>query len=90
MKPEYYKTDKAKIEALTEFDVLDFAMLRGWSFNRGTAIKYLDRAGKKIYDGLTAEESEIADLKKAIENINREIIFKHGKSNTGFRKEDSK
>tara|TARA_Y100000389_G_scaffold175003_1_gene185433 strand:+ start:276 stop:446 length:171 start_codon:yes stop_codon:yes gene_type:complete len=35
-------------------------------FWRGSIIKYASRAGKKIYDGKTAEESERLDLLKAI------------------------
>ena len=35
-------------------------------FWRGNIVKYASRAGHKTYDGMTAVESEITDLKKAI------------------------
>ena len=44
---------------------IQFIMRNGFEFWRGNAVKYVSRAGYKIYDGHTAEESEILDLGKA-------------------------
>jgi hypothetical protein len=46
---------------------------RHFNFNIGSAIKYLWRNGIKKEDGLTAEEKQIEDLKKAIWYITDEI-----------------
>jgi hypothetical protein len=56
--PSHYNNGKG-------YDVIDFCNDYSLNFNRGSAIKYLARAGKK--------ENEIADLKKAIDFIQREI-----------------
>jgi hypothetical protein len=56
--PSHYNNGKG-------YDVIDFCNDYNLNFNRGSAIKYLARAGKK--------ENEIADLKKAIDFIQREI-----------------
>lgn len=56
--PSHYDNGKS-------YDVIDFCNDYKLNFNRGSAIKYLARAGKK--------ENEIADLKKAIDFIQREI-----------------
>lgn len=37
------------------------------------ALQYIFRNGQKVYDGLTAKESAIKDLRKAIQNIKFEI-----------------
>ena len=44
----------------------EYIMINDMEFWRGSIIKYASRAGKKIYDGKTAEESERLDLLKAI------------------------
>jgi sulfur relay (sulfurtransferase) DsrC/TusE family protein len=49
------------------YDVIDFVQAYGLNFNRGSAIKYLVRAGKK--------DNEIKDLEKAIDFLSREIEF---------------
>jgi hypothetical protein len=56
--PSHYNNGKG-------YDVIDFCNDYSLNFNRGSAIKYLSRAGKK--------DNEIADLKKAIDFIQREI-----------------
>lgn len=58
-KPEHYKTDS--------IDVIDFCKLYDLNFNRGNIVKYVSRAGKK--------DDEIADLKKAMDYLQREIKF---------------
>ena len=58
-KPEYYKTET--------IDIIDFCKLYNLSFNRGNIVKYICRAGKK--------DSELQDLKKALDYIKREIKY---------------
>lgn len=58
--PSHYDNGKG-------YDVIDFCNDYKLNFNRGSAIKYLSRAGKK--------ENEIEDLKKAIDFIQREIKY---------------
>ena len=55
--PEYYKTQT--------FDVIDICKSYNLNFNKGNIIKYVCRAGKK--------DSELQDLKKALDYIQREI-----------------
>ena len=55
--PSHYT--RWKIEPIT------FIMRNGFEFWRGSATKYIARAGFKIYDGKDAIESEITDLEKA-------------------------
>ena len=58
--PNHYKTQ-------SNLDVIDFCNDYKLNFNRGSAIKYIARAGKK--------EDEIKDLEKAIDFLQREIKF---------------
>ncbi|MEZ7496456.1 DUF3310 domain-containing protein [Leeuwenhoekiella aequorea] len=60
MSPEHYKTNKG-------FDVIDFAQAYDLNFQRGSAVKYIARAGKKD----PSKEKE--DLLKAIDFLTREI-----------------
>lgn len=46
-----------------------------YDFNCGSALKYIIRHGKKIYGGMTAKESSIKDLSKAIECLQNEIEY---------------
>ena len=50
-------------------DVIDFCQKYGLSFSRGNVVKYVARAGKKH------GESELTDLLKAREYLDREIAF---------------
>jgi hypothetical protein len=59
---EHYKT--------SSIDVIDIAKLYDLNFNKGNAVKYLCRAGKK--------DNEIKDLEKALDYINREIEYLKG------------
>lgn len=43
------------------------------NFHLGNAIKYISRAGKKPYDGLSLQQSYIKDLKKAITYLENEL-----------------
>lgn len=45
---------------------IEFIMRNGMEFWRGNIIKYVCRAGFKLYPGKDAVESEITDLEKAI------------------------
>ena len=58
--PSHYDNGKS-------YDVIDFCNDYKLNFNRGSAIKYISRAGKK--------DNEIQDLKKAIDFIQREIKY---------------
>ena len=44
----------------------EYILVNDMEFWRGSIIKYASRAGKKIYEGKTAEESERLDLLKAM------------------------
>ena len=50
-----------------KIEVIDFIEDKKLNFNRGNAVKYIARAGKKN------PEKEVEDLKKAAWYINREI-----------------
>jgi len=56
--PKHYS--KWVIEPIT------YVMANGFEFWRGNIIKYASRAGHKLYEGMTQEQSEITDLKKTI------------------------
>lgn len=64
-RPVHYA--RFKIEPIT------FIMENGLPFARGSAVKYVVRAGHKIYDGMTQLESELTDLEKAKRMIEMEI-----------------
>lgn len=51
--------------ACFEIEPLTFIMRNGLSFWQGNPIKYICRAGKKLYPGQDAVQSEITDLEKA-------------------------
>ena len=51
-------------------DVIDLFEL---NFSRGSAVKYILRAGLKQEEGYTKEEKEIEDLEKAICYITHEV-----------------
>lgn len=56
-KPNHY--------AQWDIEPIVFIMNNGFEFWRGNIIKYVSRAGTKQYDGLSQEQSEITDLRKA-------------------------
>ena len=45
---------------------IEFIMVNDMDFWRGNVIKYVSRAGSKMYDGQDEIQSEITDLCKAI------------------------
>jgi len=57
-KPEHYA--RWQIEPIT------YTMMNGFEFWRGNIVKYVSRAGHKLYDGMDQKESEITDLNKVI------------------------
>jgi hypothetical protein len=58
IKPDHYENG-------TDKDVIDFCYDYNLNFCKGSAVKYIARAGKK--------DNEIDDLKKAIDFLQREI-----------------
>lgn len=65
MKPDHYQTNS--------IDVIDVCKILGLNFNKGNILKYISRAGKK------QNETELKDLKKALDYLQREI--KHVEKN---------
>ena len=51
----------------------DFIRDQELSFHLGNAVKYISRAGKKPYDGLSLQQAYIKDLKKAITYLENEL-----------------
>lgn len=45
---------------------IEFIMHNGLPFHTGNIIKYASRAGYKLYPDMTAEQSEVTDLRKVI------------------------
>jgi hypothetical protein len=58
--PPHYT--RMKIQPIT------FILENDMEFWRGNIVKYASRAGFKLYEGKTAEESELIDLGKVIRN----------------------
>ncbi len=56
-----------------------FIMQNGMEFWRGNVIKYVSRAGSKLYDGQDKVQSEITDLKKAMRYCEMRINLLEGK-----------
>lgn len=56
-----------------------FIMQNGMEFWRGNIIKYVSRAGSKLYDGQDKVQSEITDLKKAMRYCEMRINLLEGK-----------
>ena len=57
---------------------ITYIMRNGFEFWRGNIVKYASRAGFKQYDGQTAVESEITDLKKVIRYAQERIAQLEG------------
>ena len=54
-------------EATGEYDLIDIISDYKLNFNRGNVLKYIIRAGKK--------DDELQDLNKALDYIQREIVY---------------
>ena len=65
--PDHYTYLKEKL------GVEPYKMCELFDFNIGCAFKYLFRAGKKLYPNMSARESKIIDLQKAIKYLQFEI-----------------
>jgi hypothetical protein len=68
MIPKYYIGKTYKYEAskvVSDFDL---------NYNLGTAVTYLLRAGKKVYVENSEKESLKADIRKAIDHLNFELL----------------
>tara|TARA_R110002020_G_scaffold269825_1_gene485136 strand:- start:1570 stop:1887 length:318 start_codon:yes stop_codon:yes gene_type:complete len=65
--PDYYIGTKYKYEARK--------VVEDWnlSYNTGTAVSYLLRAGKKREEGMSNTDKHIEDIQKAINHLNFEI-----------------
>lgn len=59
---------------------LTYILRNRMEFWRGNIVKYASRAGHKTYDGMTAVESEITDLKKAIRYAEARINHLRGET----------
>lgn len=70
--PSYYQHPSG-VECIT--------VARWHSFNVGSALKYLWRAGLKQEQGLSNEDKQIEDLEKAVWYLKDEIEFLKRKSN---------
>lgn len=64
IKPEHYKGKK-----FSPWEVIEEYFRDKWHV--GTAFKYMSRMGKKIYPDCTAKESELHDIRKAIQELQR-------------------
>lgn len=67
MSGEYQKIDHPDHYQSTQIEAIDVIEQFYLNFSRGSALKYILRAGKKPH------ESEVDDLKKALWYIEREI-----------------
>ena len=52
---------------------IEFILRNEMDFASGNAVKYITRAGYKLYPGQTQEESEVTDLKKAMRYLEMRI-----------------
>lgn len=63
--PLHYNVHPSGVECIT--------IIEWMTFNAGSAVKYLWRAGHKVSRGSTSEKSRLEDLKKARWYVDREI-----------------
>lgn len=74
VKPAHYT--RFAIEPIT------FIMRNKMEFWRGNPIKYISRAGHKVYDGMTPEQSEKTDIQKAIRMLEMRLQVLDGDTST--------
>ena len=74
-KSDKEEEDYANQPHYTRFAIQPFAYIdaNDFEFWRGSGIKYVSRAGHKRYASMTAEESELADCKKALWFLQKRI-----------------
>ena len=65
--PDYYIGSTYKYEARKVIE--DWSL----SYNTGTAVSYLLRAGKKVEEGMSNNDKHIEDINKAINHLRFEI-----------------
>lgn len=70
-KPSHY--------ARHDIQPIEFIAANNMEFWRGNIIKYASRAGHKLYDGKTAIESEITDMRKVIQYAQFRINLLEGR-----------
>lgn len=58
VRPQHY--------ARYQIEPIEFIMVNRLSFEIGNIVKYALRAGSKVYDGMSAEDSEVTDLTKVM------------------------
>ena len=75
-KDEVYRPDHY---AQYTIEPIVFIMQNHLSFHVGNIVKYVMRAGHKIYENQTSIESEITDLKKAIRYCEMRLNLLEGK-----------
>ena len=62
-----------------KIEPIEFIMKNSMDFWRGNIIKYASRAGHKLYDGMDAVQSEIADLHKVMRYAEMRINHINGR-----------
>lgn len=70
-KPAHYAQDRT-IEPISVIEDW-FPDGTDGAYHKGNALKYLSRAGRKLYEGKTQVESEIIDLEKQVWYVQRRI-----------------
>jgi hypothetical protein len=68
--PDHYNT--------MVIEPIDYILENKLSFCAGAIVKYVSRAGKKIYPGKDRDQSEIADLEKVIKFAQMRINYLNG------------
>lgn len=63
-----------------DIEPMTYIMRNKMEFWRGNCIKYVSRAGHKVYDGMDKVESEITDLQKAIRYAEARINMLKGET----------
>lgn len=63
---KYDEVNHPKHYVENRFWIEPHVVFRNLYYPQGNALKYILRAGKKLYPGKTAEESKLIDLKKAM------------------------
>lgn len=67
---KYDEVNHPKHYVENRFWVEPHVVFRNLSYPQGNALKYILRAGKKLYPGKTEKESKLTDLKKAMWYLN--------------------
>ena len=65
--------------AVHAIEPIDFIMGNDLPFWKGNIVKYVMRAGYKVYDNQTPDESQITDLLKVIRYAEMQINYLEGR-----------